>query len=574
MTKMVLRELSLLCHKEEAAYSLEFHPEVTVIRGPNDTGKSSLIKSIPWCFGAEPSKMNDRWTALDIVAAVRFSIGPHEYTVVRDKKFFGLFDSDDKPLIATTHISGESGLGTRLARLLKFGLLLTSRENKPAVPPPAFYFLPYYLDQDASWIQTWAAFSNLSQFSNWKKDLVEYHIGLRANAYYEKKTKLNELEGKQVEPRNQYEYLKSIIQRVRERFAQIPVDFDLDRFKREIEELLSLAKNLAQEEDRYRVKLSGLADRRSFLEQKLMLARRVQTELDKDYQYTIQQSGQVQCTMCGATYENNILEKFQLAFDVQTCEDAIRSTQRELIDIATETDLLRKHFEEARVRHSRLWELLETKQDTMSLAQVLMGQARGQTIQALQSEADEISKQLSELLGLAEQVRSEIAKFESKDRRKAMLGEFDQLFRLYCVPLAVNPPSKIQSFHLTLKETGSDLPRLILAYQFAILNMIWKYSDTVHSFVLIDSLNQSEQDPKNLRAMLDFLNERFPPEQQLVLGLVDSQGVQFRGKEIELKEDRRLLSKASYAAINARIRPLMESIHATLSKRHSENLGT
>lgn len=567
MTRMVLRELSLLCHKEEAAYSLEFHPEVTVIRGPNDTGKSSLIKSIPWCFGAEPSKMNDRWTALDIVAAVRFSIGPQEYTVVRDKKFFGLFDSDSKPLIATTHVSGESGLGTRLARLLNFGLLLTSRENKPAVPPPAFYFLPYYLDQDASWIQTWAAFSNLSQFSNWKKDLVEYHIGLRANAYYERKTKLNELEGNLVEPKNQHEYLKSIIQRVRERFAQIPVDFDLDRFKREIEELLGLAKNLAQEEDRYRVKLSGLADRRSFLEQKLTLARRIQTELDKDYQYTIQQSGQVQCTMCGATYENNILEKFQLAFDVQTCDEAVRSAQRELIEIADETDLIRKHFEEARVRHTRLWELLETKQDTMSLAQVLMGQARGQTIQALQSEADEIMKQVSELLSLAEQVRSEIAKFESKDRRTAMLSEFEKLFRLYCVPLAVNPPSKIQSFHLTLKETGSDLPRLILAYQFAILNMIWKYSDTVHSFVLIDSLNQSEQDPKNLRAMLDFLNERFPPEQQLVLGLVDSQGAQFRGKEINLKDDRRLLSKASYATVNARIRPLIDSIHVTLSMR-------
>lgn len=571
MTRMVLRELLLLCHKEEAAYSLEFHPEVTVIRGPNDTGKSSLIKSIPWCFGAEPTKMNDRWTALDIVAAVRFAIGSQEYTVVRDKKFFGLFDSANKPLIATTHISGESGLGTRLARLLKFGLLLTSRENKPAVPAPAFYFLPFYIDQDASWGQTWATFSNLSQFSNWKKDLVEYHIGLRANAYYEKKTKLNELEGRLTEPRNHHEYLKSVIQRVRERFAQIPVDFDLDRFKQEIEELINLSKSLAQEEEQYRAKLSGLADRRSFLEQKLALAKRIQAELDKDYQYTIKQAGQVQCTMCGATYENNILEKFKLAFDAQTCDEAAHSAQRELIEIADESESVRKHFEEIRARHTRLWELLETKQDSMSLAQVLMGQARGQTIQTLQSEADAIEKQLAEVLSLADQVRREIAKFESKDRRKSMLEEFETLFRSFCVPLAVNPPARINSFHLALKETGSDLPRLILAYQFAILNMIWKYSDTVHSFVLIDSLNQSEQDPKNLRAMLNFLKERFPAEQQLVLGLVDAQGVQFRGKELELKKERQLLSKADYADVHARLRPLLDSLHTTLSKRYSGN---
>lgn len=569
MTRMVLRELLLLCHKEEAAYSLEFHPKVTVIRGPNDTGKSSLIKSIPWCFGAEPTKMNERWTALDIIAAVRFSIDQQDYTVVRDKKFFGLFDKADKLLLATTRISGESGLGTRLARLLRFGLLLTSRESKPAVPAPAFYFLPYCIDQDASWSQPWATFSNLSQFSNWKKDLVEYHIGLRANAYYEKKTKLNELEGKLSEPRNHHVYLKSVIQRVRERFAQIPVDFDLERFKQEIEELLSLSKSLSQEEEQYRAKLSGLADRRSFLEQKLALAKRIQAELDKDYQFTIKQEGQVQCTMCGAIYENNIAEKFQLAFDSQTCDEAAHSAQQELLEIAEKSESTRKHFEEVRTKHARLWELLETKQDSMSLAQVLMGQARGQTIQTLQSEADEIEHQIAGLLGSIDQVRLEISRFESKERRKAMLEEFSNLFRLFCVPLAVNPPAKIGSFHLTLKETGSDLPRLILAYQMAILTMIWKYSDTVHSFVIIDSLNQNEQDPKNLKAMLSFLQERFPSEQQLILGLVDTQGVQFQGKEIVLEADRRLLSKAVYSDVNARIQPLLNQIYTELSKSYS-----
>lgn len=567
MTRMVLREISLLCPKEQAAYSLEFHPQVTVIRGPNDTGKSSLIKSIPWCFGAESSKMNEKWTALDIIAAVRFSIDEQDYTIVRDKKFFGLFDQANKLLLATTRVSGESGLGTRLARLLRFGLLLTSRENKPAVPSPAFYFLPYYIDQDASWAQPWATFSNLSQYSNWKKDLVEYHVGLRANAYYEKKTKLHELEGNLSEPRNHLGYLKSVIQRVRERFAQIPVDFDLERFKQEIEELLSLSKSLSKEEEQYRSRLSGLADRRSFLEQKVALAKRIQDELDKDYQFTIKQEGQVQCTMCGAVYENNIAEKFQLAFDSQTCDEAAHSAQRELLEIAEASESERKHFDEVRIRHARLWELLETKQDSMSLAQVLMGQARGQTIQTLQSEVDAIEQQVSGLVVSIDQVRFEISKFESKDRRKTMLEEFATLFRLFCAPLAVSPPAKIGSFHLALKETGSDLPRLILAYQLAILNMIWKYSDTVHSFVLIDSLNQSEQDPKNLKAMLMFLKERFPPEQQLVLGLVDAQGVQFQGKEVVLDAERRLLSKAAYDGVNARIRPLLDSIYTELTER-------
>lgn len=570
MTRMVLREISLLCRKETAAYSLEFHPEVTVIRGPNDTGKSSLIKSILWCFGAEPTKMNEKWAALDIVAAVRFSVDDQEYTIVRDKKFFGLFDKADKLLLAS---SGVSQLSARLARLFKFGLLLTSRENKAAVPPPTFYFLPYYIDQDASWTKTWSTFAHLGQFSNWTKDVVEYHVGLRANNYYEKKTRLNELEGLLDEPRGHLNYLRAIIQRVRERFAEVPLDYDLERFKKEIDELLSLSKSLSQEEEKYRIKLSALADRRSFLEQKISLAKRIQAELDKDYQYTKEQHLQVQCTMCGATYENGIAEKFKLAADSHSCAEAVESAQRELLEIADEAASIHTNFDEVRTSHARLWELLESKQDSMSLAQVLMGQARGQTIQTLQGEAAVIEKQVAELCGSIDQVKLEISKFESKERRKKMLQEFEGLFRLFCEPLAVSPPAKIASFHLSLKETGSDLPRLILAYHFAILNMIWNYGDTVHSFVVIDSVNQNEQDPKNLRAMLEFLRDRFPKEQQLVLGLVDAQGVQFRGKEVELKTVRKLLSQAAYPDVNARIAPLLATVQAELFKRHSRDAG-
>jgi predicted ATPase len=43
MKRLLLNSLSLMSHQEKAAVEVRFHPKVTVIKGGNDTGKSSLI---------------------------------------------------------------------------------------------------------------------------------------------------------------------------------------------------------------------------------------------------------------------------------------------------------------------------------------------------------------------------------------------------------------------------------------------------------------------------------------------------------------------------------------------------
>lgn len=108
--------------------------------------------------------------------------------------------------------------------------------------------------------------------------------------------------------------------------------------------------------------------------------------------HTCPMRNHVECPTCGASYENNIVEKFSLAFDAEVCLAAADSAQAEIISITDEIDGIQRYFADNRNRHARLWELLETKQGSLSLAQVLMGEARGQTIETLQSESDSLEK--------------------------------------------------------------------------------------------------------------------------------------------------------------------------------------
>jgi recombinational DNA repair ATPase RecF len=52
MKRLVFRELKLISYKEERARRVAFHPRRTAIIGDNDTGKSSILKSLYRTLGA------------------------------------------------------------------------------------------------------------------------------------------------------------------------------------------------------------------------------------------------------------------------------------------------------------------------------------------------------------------------------------------------------------------------------------------------------------------------------------------------------------------------------------------
>ena len=58
MKSLQLENMLLVSHREKKARKIDFDPEVTVIKGENDTGKSSVIKSIQTAFGASPHNVH------------------------------------------------------------------------------------------------------------------------------------------------------------------------------------------------------------------------------------------------------------------------------------------------------------------------------------------------------------------------------------------------------------------------------------------------------------------------------------------------------------------------------------
>src|SRR5690242_2515606 len=186
MLPFLIKRLVLMSSDTERARTINFHKRATVITGENDTGKSSLIKSIYYAFGAEP-RMLAKWKETVSKILVHFAVADRGFSLLRNGNSFTIFDETGKPLDSFTSVT--KGLGIHLAQLFKFGIKLTSRSGELITPPPAYQFLPFYIDQDKGWVETWDSFKNLQQLKNWRRDLIEYHVGLKPNDYYETKGK-------------------------------------------------------------------------------------------------------------------------------------------------------------------------------------------------------------------------------------------------------------------------------------------------------------------------------------------------------------------------------------------------
>lgn len=557
MKNLRFLRLHLVSHRELRGRTIEFDPVATVITGENDFGKSSISKSLYGALGASPIVDHPRWRAANVISLLEMDVDGTRYAILREGKTFTLFR--EGLFIATTD-SVTTGLAPLLADIFDFRLRLLDRDKKLVFAPPAYLFLPFYCDQDKGWTDNWVSFARLGQFSHWRQEVIDYHIGATTPAYYDALAQLADEQREREPHARALAGLVELQERTELDRAQ-GADFALtpEAFAHEVEQLLTKLQTIADERECHRRTVAELSEQRMQLEAQRYILDLVHRELHGDYVFaTDLPEESVECPTCGQVHHNSFGERFAIAQDEARTSDVLSGIIDQLAKTEQKLTKSRSMLSSAGAKEQEVRELLNRRRGQVTLAKVIEQAGH----RALYSQIEERIGQINQILGEIDRridaAKAAVAENRPNERRK-------RLYELYRSRMADNVGRlnlsglKEKSFFridFSLQETGSDRPRAVLAYMFTMLSLLWESPSSIRCPIVLDSPNQQDLDRENLVGMLEFIRDHRPSGSQLILFAVDDCNIDFGGRRIQLNEEKYfLLSREDYSKTADAIRP-------------------
>jgi hypothetical protein len=273
MKRLRFKRLWLLSSQEKKARVEDFSQATTVVVADNDFGKSSLIKSLYSSLGADPSRTPEAWMNAKVETLLEFEIDGTDYHILRQAGRFFLFDQEGSLIWTASSIVKE--LGPKIGELLDFEILTKLRGGENVVPPPAFCFLPFYIDQEKGWVDTWASFSGLEMVSNYKNDIARYHTGIRPKEYYRAKAARDEALAARKELLQERDALSKAKKRFSNKRKKIGIALDVGAFEDRIKELLKEQNALQKSYDEVRGEIGQLQSQRTASQEEVEIAAKV-----------------------------------------------------------------------------------------------------------------------------------------------------------------------------------------------------------------------------------------------------------------------------------------------------------
>jgi len=255
MKSIYFKSAHILSLRDKKGFFFEFSPDINIITGENDTGKSSFIKSLYHTLGADV-RLDKKWKNDNFVSKVVISINKRDYAFVRHEKRISIFDITEgqEHLLVTSNSRSEIALTVR--NIFDFNLELVLKETLvQGQAQPASLYLPFYIDQDNGWGTVLDSFSSLKMYKDWQKNILNFHTGVKPKEYYKLQGELNLIDINLKEIRATLKVLEVAKKRFEASFGRVLFDVDIEYYEELLERFLSKCQRLHQEETEYRIKL-------------------------------------------------------------------------------------------------------------------------------------------------------------------------------------------------------------------------------------------------------------------------------------------------------------------------------
>jgi hypothetical protein len=560
MQNLKFKQLLVLSNSSNSANQFIFSETLNLITAvDNSVGKTTLVKLLFWGLGCEPD-FDVNWTSMDCKTIVEFQIDENIFAVKRHKNQISLKENNS-PYTDFTKITGEYSV--KMAEIMSFKALLPNRSTGILeTPPPAFYFLPYYIDQKRSWATAWNNFESLEQYANWKSTIIKYHVGLLIPTYFDLES--DKVEKKEIKKNIEVQIDKintalEVVENYIPTYIKTTINNEkLESFTKEIKVDL---KNLQQTQEYLLDELAQLNGDQVYLEQQKLITEKIIFELNNDYKFTIEnvQEDEIECPLCGVIHENSIVNRASIITDKTQAENQLEAIDKELAKLRKKTiknddslDIVKSNISE--INNKYIIEEEGEKIDFNHIIETIAGNTIKENVITdktnkignvvdLVSSIKLITKNQKNLL-TTEDIQ------EINDSFNLTFGRFIKLLDAEAVNLSeINSPL---DYKKVIKAGGAaEGARAILAYYLTIYTLVEKFGNEVISPLVIDTPNQQEQSDSNYEKIVNILTTKISKKSQIILCAMNNEHLKSFEKTATIitLDSNKILDKTKYKEV-------------------------
>ncbi|WP_156292694.1 hypothetical protein [Serratia oryzae] len=576
MRNLTFQRLVLISDSKRLANQFTFPKRLNLITGKdNSIGKSTLAKSLLWSLGCDPI-FDQEWKSNDIKSILYFTLNNKEYFTCRGSHsiIFGAIDGTAKRYI---NVTGE--YSKDFSDLINFRMKLPNRiDGTLETPPPAYYYLPFYIDQIKSWSSPWDSFENLGQYANWKTSLIKYFTGFLKPEHFDIEETIYEFGIIKKESVVKIEKFNNAAYVIADNSAVSPIALDNEEFSRiqeeintELQELISYQMNLY---DAQATITSNIYD----LERQYELATSSANELEEDYKFAVESipTDNLECPLCGTLHDNSLPNRALLLSEKDSLLDEAKSITSKIAELKSSLAKLNEDAQFATNEIERINKKYITDDNTNEkglIAQVINTISTENVSRNIQVKIDnedlKISKANSSITELKKDQRKILSTKDKEELNSAFMSKLlGNIEALGSTGINLNKVKSPTDYKQLLGGGAAEAARGLLAYQLSVLQQIHGVKTCIVPPFVIDTPNQQEQAGHRYETIIKELMRSVPKDYQIILCAMENDALnEFKhdANVIELNSNR-LLNASQYDSLRAEYKDIQLAVRG-----HSED---
>ncbi|PXH62561.1 hypothetical protein DMT41_10340 [Klebsiella variicola] len=576
MRSLRFQRLVLISDSKRLANQFTFPKRLNLITGKdNSIGKSTLAKSLLWSLGCDPS-IDDDWRSNDIKSILYFTINNKKYFSCRGSHsiILGTIGGEAKRY---THITGD--FSKDLSDLVNFKMKLPNRsDGSLETPPPAYYFLPFYIDQIKSWSSPWNSFENLGQYAKWKNPLIKYFTGYLKPEHFEIEENIYEFNENKKESGVKIEKFQSAVEVIVDNSADSSIALDNEEFSKIQEEINTELLQLIDYQTRLYDAQATLTSNIYDLEKQYELAISSANELEEDYKFAVESipTDNLECPLCGTLHDNSLPNRALLLSEKNSLLDEANSIASKIMQLKLSLAELNENAQFATNEIDRINKKYITNgglnQEDI-IAQVIDNISTENVSRSIQVKIDHEELKISKANNSITELKKEQKKILSTKEKEELNSSFilKLLGNIEALGSTGINLSKVKSptdYKRLLGGGAAEAARGLLAYQLSVLQQIHDVKTCIVPPFVIDTPNQQEQAGHRYETIIKELMCSVPQDYQIILCAMENDALndfKHDANVIELNSNR-LLDASQYDSLRAEYK----SIQMTVTGQYGE----